>query len=119
MNDSGDPGFWDKRYANERMPWDFGDVPAALSEFVQRVPPGKVLIPGCGTGYEVQAFARSGWTVDAVDFSAGELPFRERSGCWASSACSRENSSDAWTDSHRHWAENFHHQLLFLRDKAK
>jgi SAM-dependent methyltransferase len=40
-----------------------------VAGFSSREKPGKALIPGCGTGYEVRAFARSGWQVDAVDFS--------------------------------------------------
>ena len=51
------------------MPWDFGGVPIGLRTFLSRENPGSVLIPGCGTGYEVRAFARAGWHVDAVDFS--------------------------------------------------
>ncbi|CAN5749208.1 hypothetical protein BH09VER1_BH09VER1_11860 [soil metagenome] len=69
MNESSSPDFWDERYAAGRMPWDFGDAPAALRDFLGRARAGNVLIPGCGTGYEVRAFARAGWRVDAVDFS--------------------------------------------------
>lgn len=68
-NDSTSPEFWDERYARQRMPWDLGGVPLALKDFLSRTPPGSVLIPGCGTGYEVRAFARAGWRVDALDFS--------------------------------------------------
>jgi SAM-dependent methyltransferase len=69
MNDSSRREFWDERYAGQRMPWDFGEVPSVLRDFLSREKPGKVPIPGCGTGYEVRAFARSSWQVDAVDFS--------------------------------------------------
>jgi Thiopurine S-methyltransferase (TPMT) len=69
MNDNSRPEFWDERYAGQRMPWDFGGVPSVLRDCLSREKPGKVLIPGCGTGYEVRAFARSSWQVDAVDFS--------------------------------------------------
>jgi ubiquinone/menaquinone biosynthesis C-methylase UbiE len=31
--------------------------------------PGRVLIPGCGSGYEIEAFASSGWEVIGIDFS--------------------------------------------------
>jgi len=31
--------------------------------------PGRVLIPGCGSGYEVQAFHDAGFDVTAIDFS--------------------------------------------------
>lgn len=78
MNDSSRPEFWDERYAGQRMRWDFCEVPSALRDFLSREKPGKVLIPGCGTGYEVRAFARSGGQVDAVNFSPEAIrPARE------------------------------------------
>ena len=68
-NDSSRPEFWDARYASSKTPWDFHGVPAALNSFLNHTRPGKVLIPGCGTGYEVRAFFRAGWEVKAIDFS--------------------------------------------------
>src|SRR5215813_5354298 len=68
--DSTDPDFWNSRYAAGKMPWDFGGVPAALKSFLARSSaPGKVLIPGCGSGYEVKAFHEAGYEVTAIDFS--------------------------------------------------
>lgn len=62
--------FWDERYRSRRMPWDFGGVPEALIEWLQKCErAGRALIPGCGSGYEVRAFAERGWSVLAVDFS--------------------------------------------------
>lgn len=64
------PDFWSVRYASGRMPWDFGGVPGALKSFLARTPPpGSVLIPGCGAGYEIQAFHAAGFDVTAIDFS--------------------------------------------------
>ncbi len=55
--DSTRPDFWTSRYVAGKTPWDFGGVPAALKSFLTRSSaPGRVLIPGCGSGYEVQAF---------------------------------------------------------------
>ena len=72
---------WNKRYLNGETPWDFGGVPAALSEFLLGQPPGRVLIPGCGSGHEIGAFARAGWTVEAVDFAPEAVRrARERAG---------------------------------------
>ena len=68
--DSTQPDFWNIRYAAGKTPWDFGGVPAALRSFLARVEtPGRVLIPGCGSGYEVQAFHDAGLDVTAIDFS--------------------------------------------------
>ncbi|HXC35147.1 MAG TPA: methyltransferase domain-containing protein [Candidatus Acidoferrales bacterium] len=62
--------FWDSRYASGKTPWDFGGVPSALAAFLKRNRPSNVLIPGCGSGYEVQAFHEAGWDVVAIDFSS-------------------------------------------------
>jgi SAM-dependent methyltransferase len=68
------PEFWDARYASGQTPWDFGGAPAALGRFLARTPsPGRVLIPGCGSGYEVRAFHEAGAEVVALDFSAGAV----------------------------------------------
>lgn len=69
-SDSSRPEFWDSRFASGKTPWDFHGVPAALNRFLKASSPGKVLIPGCGTGYEVEAFHQAGWNVTAIDFSS-------------------------------------------------
>lgn len=67
---SNKPDFWNVRYAEGRTPWDFGGVPSGLKSFLQRAPgAGKVLIPGCGSGYEVKAFHDAGYEALAIDFS--------------------------------------------------
>jgi cyclopropane fatty-acyl-phospholipid synthase-like methyltransferase len=64
------PDFFDDRYAAGRIPWDFGGVPNSLKVFLEKHQgPGRVLIPGCGSGYEIKAFASSGWDVIGIDFS--------------------------------------------------
>src|SRR5688572_23765190 len=76
--DSTQPGFWNIRYAAGKTPWDLGGVPAALRSFLARAkPPGRVLIPGCGSGYEVLAFHEAGFEVTAIDFSSAAV---ERAG---------------------------------------
>jgi hypothetical protein len=70
MNNPSDAEFWNSRYKTGQTPWNFGGVPGDLKEFLQRNPKGgRVLIPGCGWGYEVQAFADAGYDVTAIDFS--------------------------------------------------
>jgi SAM-dependent methyltransferase len=72
--DSTDPDFWTSRYVAGKTPWDFGGVPAALKSFLARFSPsGKVLIPGCGSGYEVKAFHEAGYDVTAIDFSPAAI----------------------------------------------
>jgi hypothetical protein len=64
------PDFWNPRYESGRMPWDFGGVPAAVLEYLAAHPGGgRVLIPGCGSGYELAAFSSAGFDAFAIDFS--------------------------------------------------
>jgi SAM-dependent methyltransferase len=77
--DSNWPDFWTVRYAAGRTPWDFGGVPSALKSFLERTSvPGRVLIPGCGSGYEVQAFHAAGYDVSAIDFSPAAIEHAKR-----------------------------------------
>jgi SAM-dependent methyltransferase len=74
-----EPEFWEIRYRAEKMPWDLKGTPAALLDYLERSgTPGRVLIPGCGLAYEVQAFAKAGWDVSAVDFSPAAVESARR-----------------------------------------
>jgi len=77
--DSSRPEFWDTRFRSGVTPWDAGRAPAALQAFLdaERSPLG-VLIPGCGTGYEVRAFAERGHDVLAIDFSDAAVEAAQR-----------------------------------------
>lgn len=71
MSDALNAQFWNNRYESNDTPWDFGGVPSELKAYLKKHPKGgKVLIPGCGSGYEAQAFAEAGYDVTAVDLSA-------------------------------------------------
>ncbi|HYD93740.1 MAG TPA: methyltransferase domain-containing protein [Noviherbaspirillum sp.] len=63
------PDFWTERFERAFTPWDRGGVPQQLQAFAAQSTPGTVLIPGCGTGYEVACPAAAGWDVTAIDFS--------------------------------------------------
>ncbi len=71
MPTSNEAPFWNERYRASETPWDFGGLPADLKEFLKRKKRlgDTVLIPGCGAGYEVKAFALAGYEVTAIDFS--------------------------------------------------
>lgn len=65
-----DVEFWDSRYRDGLTPWDQGGAPNALTRWLAAGPaPARVLIPGCGLGYEVRAFHDAGWEVMAIDYS--------------------------------------------------
>ena len=64
------PAFWDERYQSQILPWDAGEVPIEFIAFAQTLTPTiQVLIPGCGSGYEVGYLAEAGVSVLGIDFS--------------------------------------------------
>jgi SAM-dependent methyltransferase len=68
--DAARPEFWEKRFRENFTPWDAGRVPALLERFLGTEPRRlRVLIPGCGSGYEARAFADAGHDALAVDFA--------------------------------------------------
>ena len=77
--------FWDERFDRNFTPWDKGGVPAALQDFVAQVSPNSVvLIPGCGSAYEVAYLSEAGCDVTAIDFSpAAVTAARALLGQWA------------------------------------
>lgn len=71
--DPNSPGFWDERFAERFMPWDQSGVPEAFKTFVAARDAQNVLIPGCGSAYEVLYLAERGWPVRAIDFAPGAV----------------------------------------------
>ncbi|QJR14987.1 methyltransferase domain-containing protein [Usitatibacter palustris] len=66
--------FWEVRYREHFTPWDAGRVPKQLQDFVAgEEPPGRVLVPGCGSAHDVRFFAEAGWDVQGIDFSAAAV----------------------------------------------
>lgn len=76
--DSSKPQFWDVRFRDGVTPWDAGAVPPHLAVWLQGRPASRVLIPGCGTGYEVRLFAGHGHDVLAIDFSDAAIEAARR-----------------------------------------
>ncbi|HEX6321236.1 MAG TPA: methyltransferase [Burkholderiales bacterium] len=76
--DSSRPEFWDTRYRGGVTPWDAAGVPGRLEEFLENLRSSKVLIPGCGAGYEVKAFAERGHDVLAIEFSDAAIEAAQR-----------------------------------------
>lgn len=68
------PEFWNRRFRDQRIPWDAGAAPRELENYLTRRRPGeRVLIPGCGSAYEVRTFSQRGDDVVAIDFSAAAV----------------------------------------------
>lgn len=73
-SDPAGPEFWDLRYGARFAPWDAGKVPTRLREFVAASPvPRRVIVPGCGSAWDVRFLAESGWDVLGIDFSREAL----------------------------------------------
>ena len=85
MPDSSLPDFWDTRYETSVTPWDAGRVPDALRRHVHTFPAaGRVLVPGCGSAYEVHYLAENGFDVLAIDFSGPAVARAHKQlGCFA------------------------------------
>ena len=72
--DSTQPEFWSSRYASGQIPWDLGGIPTPLKTFLQRSSgSARVLVPGCGSGYEIKAFHEAGYDVVGIDFSTAAV----------------------------------------------
>ena len=77
--DSSQPDFWDTRFRGGITPWDAGGIPHELGAWLAKKNSSlRVLIPGCGSGYEVRAFAERGHDVLAIDFSDAALEAARR-----------------------------------------
>lgn len=74
MSHPSEPQFWNERYSSGTMPWDLGGVPPRLQRYLaEHHSGGTVLIPGCGNGHEITAFAAAGYEVTAIDFAAAAV----------------------------------------------
>ena len=69
------PGFWDEQYKKNHFPWDLGGPTPVFRRLAQkrRFKPGRMLVLGAGRGHDARLFARHGFKVTAVDFSAGAV----------------------------------------------
>ena len=73
--------FWTERYASDFMPWDQRAVPEEFARAVRgevdadHLPkaPARVLIPGCGSSYELQSLADAGYDALAIDISSAAV----------------------------------------------
>src|SRR5262245_13580603 len=64
--------FW-WRYVRGTTPWDTGVTPPEIVALVERLPAGRALDLGCGTGTNAIFLAEHGWKVTGVDFVPGAI----------------------------------------------
>ncbi len=63
--------FWSERYQTGRTGWDLGIPAPNVQRLVSEWAPagGRILVPGCGRGYDARALAQKGFEVTALDFA--------------------------------------------------
>ncbi|CAI5939478.1 unnamed protein product [Closterium sp. NIES-64] len=80
-------GGWDKAWQASTTPWDLGGVTPAVAALVAaeegsplHLPPSirRVLVPGCGTGYDVEAFASNGREATGLDIAPSAVAHAEK-----------------------------------------
>jgi SAM-dependent methyltransferase len=76
--DSSLPEFWDTRYRGGVTPWDGRGVPPHLLKWLKGRAKARVLVPGCGSGYEVRAFAHHGHDVLGIEYSDAAMEAAQR-----------------------------------------
>lgn len=67
-----DNQWWEQLYQTRFTPWELNAAAPPFQTFLQSpyvLPPGKMIVPGCGTGNECLLFASYGFEVTGVDFA--------------------------------------------------
>lgn len=67
-----DQAYWEDCYQRGEMRWEKGAPSPGLVDFLTEhpeLPRGTVCVPGCGTGHDVRAWARSGFDAWGVDIA--------------------------------------------------
>ena len=66
------PTEWEALYQSGETPWNKGEASPGLVDYLSGVEvPGscEVLVPGCGLGHDVRAFANHGWSATGFDIA--------------------------------------------------
>jgi 3-hydroxyisobutyrate dehydrogenase-like beta-hydroxyacid dehydrogenase/SAM-dependent methyltransferase len=69
---------WDQRYRDGQDGWELGTAAPPLAAFLREdprrpLPPGRVLVPGCGRGHEATLLAELGFAAIGLDISGEAL----------------------------------------------
>lgn len=67
--------FWESSYQTGKTGWDRGETHPALSDWQTsgQIKPCRIVVPGCGNGYEVISLIESGFDVTAIDFAQAPI----------------------------------------------
>ncbi len=63
--------FWQERFDRQQTPWDRGAASPQLLAWLDSgaLAPCRILVPGCGGGWEVAELARRGFDVTGLDYA--------------------------------------------------
>ena len=67
---------WEERYRTGDMPWEKGEASPGLTDFLALHPElsrGTVAVPGCGSGHDVRAWARAGFSAHGFDLAPSAI----------------------------------------------
>lgn len=70
------PEFWELCYQQGKTPWEYGRHAPPLETFMKspyRLPPGRIGVLGCGTGYDALFLAQLGYEVVGIDFAQSAI----------------------------------------------
>lgn len=72
--------FWDLMYFFKKTPWDTGITPPEITTMIEdgKVPIGRALDLGCGTGTNAVYLAQHGFSVTAIDVSRRAISLAKR-----------------------------------------
>jgi methyl halide transferase len=72
--------FWEQRFAAGDTPWDRGASSPQLAAWIAAgaLRPCRILVPGCGSGYEVAELAAAGFEVTGLDYASAAIARAER-----------------------------------------
>ena len=65
--------YWSERYQNNQAGWDLGQISPPIKAYIDQLEDKnlRILIPGCGSGYEGSYLWEKGFTnVHLLDFSS-------------------------------------------------
>ena len=71
-----DKDYWEKRYSNKETGWNLGAISTPIKEYTDQLTNKdlKILIPGCGFGYEAEYLYKNGFSnVHILDYAQEPL----------------------------------------------
>lgn len=74
---------WEAQYQAHDTPWDKGEPSPGLVDWLATqaaAPRGTVLVPGCGTGHDVRAWAAAGFTATGLDIAPSAVARAQAAG---------------------------------------